>query len=85
MNDTGLTEWLKWITGGIIGGMVLFWQWMERKLDRQNDRIDKLRDDTRRERHELASQVQKTVDTIDQDIEKVKDRVSKVERNTGQK
>lgn len=81
MNEDGqLADWLKWITGGIIAGMVLFWQWMERKVDRLSDRIDKLRDDTRKDRHDLAAQMQKTVDAIDQDIEKVKDRVAKVER-----
>ena len=78
-NGEGLSEWLKWITGGIIGGLALFWQWMERKVDKLSERIDKLRDDTRKDRHDLADKVQEITKAAEEDIGGLKDRVTRIE------
>ena len=80
-NGEALAEWLKWITGGIIAGMVLFWQWMERKVDRLSDRIDKVRDDTRKDRHDLAGAMQRHIDDIDDELKKHSERITRVEKN----
>ncbi len=82
MNDDGqLAEWLKWIAGGILAGLVVFWQWMERKVDQLREIIDKLRDDTRKDRHDLANRMQARADELDGDIGDVKERVTRLERN----
>lgn len=77
-----LRDWLKWITGGIIGFLILFWQWMERKLERATDAIDKLREDTRDDRHEL---VDKKIEPVLAEIRKQLldhgTRLTKLERN----
>ena len=78
-NGEGLSEWLKWITGGIIGGLALFWQWMERKIDKLSDRIDALRENVRHDRHAMDNKYQDIVGDIDKDIDALKDRVTRIE------
>ncbi len=81
MTDDGeLRDWLKWIAGGIIGFLVLFWQWMERKIERQQDRTDKLRDDTRTDRHKLAGDIQHHIKTIEEELEDHGTRLTKLEK-----
>jgi hypothetical protein len=76
-----LREWLKWITGGIIGFLILFWQWMERKIERMGDRLDKLREDTRSDRHDLADKIHGEMTKIDGEIDSHSTRLTKLEKN----
>ena len=78
-NGEGLSEWLKWIAGGIIAGMALFWQWMERKVDKLSDRIDALRENVRSDRHKLANDVEAVADEIRKEQAEQRDRLTRLE------
>lgn len=80
-DDGGVTEWLKWIAGGIIVFLGAFWQWIERKLERMGDRIDALRESTRSDRHDLATDVHKVTDGIEEDLKDHATRLTKLEKN----
>lgn len=79
--DHDIPSWVQWLAGGMVAGWVLFWRWMEGKIERLGDRIDALRENTRKDRHDLAASVQRTVVKIDEDIDTLKERVAKVEKD----